>query len=100
MLLTNVVVRGLPPNCTTELVLKLAPFTVNVNAGSPAVLLVGDMLARVGAGLLIVKVRPGVEVPPAGVGFVTVTCTVPPTSISDVAICVVNWEEFTKVVLG
>ena len=79
--------------------MKLVPLMVKANAGSPAVLVVGDILASVGTGLFTVNVRPGVEVPPAGEGFVTVTCIVPPTGISDVAICVVNCVEFTSVVL-
>ncbi len=53
--LTKVVVRSEPFQRTTELETKLVPFTVNVNPEPPAVALVGEMVASVGAGLVMVK---------------------------------------------
>jgi len=96
--LTNAVVRGLPLTRTTEVLLKFVPLTVNVNAASPAVLLAGDKgLEMVGTGLFTVKLSAGVDAPPPGVGFVTVTEIVPAVVISDAAIEVVNCAELTKV---
>ena len=40
-----------PPNCTTDDELKLVPFTVSVNAMSPAHLFVGEIVVNVGTGL-------------------------------------------------
>ena len=59
-----------PSNLTTELDRKLAPLIVMVKPGSPAVAEAGDMLVRVGAGLLTVK-GTALEVPPPGAGLVT-----------------------------
>jgi hypothetical protein len=55
-LLMKVVVRLLPFQRTTEVLTKFDPFTVRVKSTPPAVALVGDVLARVGAGLETVKV--------------------------------------------
>jgi hypothetical protein len=95
--LTNVVLRALPLNRTAELLLKFVPFTVKVKARSPANFVVGDKLLTVGTGLFIVKINGGVDVPPPGVGFVTVTEAVSPVEHSEAAICAVNCVEFTKV---
>src|SRR5439155_661487 len=46
--LTNVVVRAEPLKFTTEFETKFVPFTVSVNAATPAVTLVGEMLVVVG----------------------------------------------------
>jgi len=78
----------------------LLPLTVRVNGASPAVALVGEILDVTGTGLLTVKVSAGVDVPPPGAGFVTVTDLRPPDAISDAAICVVNCVEFMKFVDG
>ena len=53
--LTKVVVLSEPPIRTTDELLKPVPFTVNVNAPSPAHLRVGEMEVTVGDGLLTVK---------------------------------------------
>ena len=74
---TYVVLRALPFQLTTEVVTKLAPFTVRVKPGPPAVELVGPIVESVGVRLLTVKVSPA-DVPPPGVGLVTVTVCVPP----------------------
>ena len=70
--LSSVVVWTAPLKLSTELLLKFVPVTVKSKAGSPTVLLVGKMLANVGAGLFTVKLS-GPVVPPPGVGLVTVT---------------------------
>lgn len=58
--LTNDVTRATPFTRTSEEATKLVPFTVKVNAGSPAVLDAGEMVVIVGTGLLaalMVKVK-------------------------------------------
>lgn len=53
--------------------LKFVPLTVKVTPGSPAVTLVGEILTKVGTGLIVVTVRSnGAEVPPPGAGLKTV----------------------------
>ena len=71
--LTNVVTLSTPLNRTTELLSKLMPLTVKGNARSPAVLLVVDNVVIAGTGWLTVKFTSWVDVPPPGVGLVTVT---------------------------
>ena len=75
---TNVVVRATPFQRTSEVPTKLLPFTVSVNAAPPAAVLGGasDVSAGTGLGALMVNVS-AFEVPPPGVGFATVTGTVP-----------------------
>jgi len=52
------VVLAEPANCTTDTPeIKFVPFTVSVNAASPTVLLVGEMLVVVGRGLFTVRVK-------------------------------------------
>ena len=68
---TSAVGRSLPLKRTTELLLKLVPFTVKVKAASPAVLLVGAMVVSVGTGLLTVRLV-ALETPPPGNGLKTV----------------------------
>jgi hypothetical protein len=79
--LTYVVVSPAPCHPTIEVETKFVPVTVRVNAAPPAVALDGESEARVGAGLLIVNVR-APEVPPPGVGFVTVIDAVPAVAMS------------------
>ena len=55
VLLTMVVGRVKPFHCTTEVETKFVPTTVRVNAGSPAVSLLGDNDVSVGTGLSIVN---------------------------------------------
>ena len=64
---------------------KLLPVMVRVKAGPPAVTLPGERVLVVGSGLFTVKVSAGVEVPPPGAGFVTVTDLGPAEAISDAA---------------
>lgn len=79
--LTKVVALAAPLNFTTEVGTKPVPLTVSVNAAPPAVTLVGETEANVGAGLLMVNVC-ALEIPPPGGGFETVTFAVPPLAIS------------------
>ena len=69
---------------------KFVPFTVRVKAASPAVLLVGEIVAVVGTGLLMVNVKAGVEVPPPGVGLNTVTFAVPTEAMSVIRMAAVS----------
>src|SRR2546425_1086129 len=89
VLLANAVVRAEPAKFTTEFVTKFVPLTVSVKAPSPTFLLVGEMLVVVGAGLLTVNVC-ALEVPPPGVGFVTVMLNVPAVVRSLAGIDAVN----------
>ena len=81
VLLTNVVVRLEPFHFTEAPETKLEPLTVSVKPEPPAVPLAGESELIDGRGLLIVKVDPP-DVPPPGVGFVTVTVAVPAVVIS------------------
>jgi len=65
----------------TELLTKLLPFTVNVNAAPPAVALEGANEVILGTGLFTAKVS-APDVPPPGVGLETVTLAVPVLAIS------------------
>jgi hypothetical protein len=65
----------------TEVPTKLKPFAVSVNAAPPAVAVEGEMEVSEGMGLLMVKVWE-LEVPPPGVGFTTVTFTLPVVAMS------------------
>lgn len=82
--LTNVVVLATPLKFTVELAMKLVPVNVSVNAAPPAVPLVGEMDVRVGTGLfaMLTLKFTAVEVPPPGVGLVTVTGNDPAVAIS------------------
>jgi hypothetical protein len=74
--LTNVVARLLPFHCATEVLIKLLPFKVNVNAAPPAIAEFGAIEVSAGIGVVAVNVTT-FEVPPPGVGFTTVTGKVP-----------------------
>jgi hypothetical protein len=69
--LTNVVVRFAPFHCTIALFSKLLPFTVNVNAGPPAIAEFGTSEESVATGVVTVK-KSRLDVPPPGAGFTTV----------------------------
>ena len=79
VLLSNVVTLSEPLKRTTEAATKFVPLTVIVKAGSPAVLVAGEMLVVVGSGLfttnaLLIPVAP----PPV---FVAVMVKLPPLAI-------------------
>ncbi len=81
--------------------MKLVPFIVSVNAEPPAVAELGLRLVIVGTGLfagLIVKVC-GLDVPPPGAGFTTVTLAVPAVAMSAAAMAAVSWVVLTNVVV-
>jgi len=101
MELTNVVVRVVPPNVTNEAETKFVPLTVSVKAAPPATALSGEIVVIVGRELppLMVKFT-GLEVPPPGVGFVTVTDAVPADAITAAGMAAVNCVELTNVVVG
>jgi len=69
---TNVVVRLLPFHCTTDVLMKLLPLAVNVNAAPPAIAELGASVVNAGIGVETVK-NNVLDVPPPGVGLNTVT---------------------------
>ena len=77
----------MPFQRTTELEMKLVPFTVRAKSGPPAVAEEGLKLVVVGTGLgaMIVKLW-ALEVPPPGVGLKTVTLAVPAEAMSEARI--------------
>ena len=94
VLLTKEVVRAFPPQRTTELLMKLEPFSVSVNADPPTVAELGAIPDRTGAGLggggeIIVKAC-AAEVPPPGAGLKTVTAAVPEETRSDAVMAAVS----------
>ena len=71
-------VRAVPFQLITEVLIKLVPLAVKVNVALPAVALVGDKLVNDGSGLLAVTVNTiAALVPPPGRGVNTVTGTEP-----------------------
>ena len=70
--LSKVVVRLPPFHWTTELATNPPPATVSEKVPATGTVEEGDREVRIGAGLLMVKIRP-FEVPPAGAGLTTVT---------------------------
>ena len=71
-------VRAVPFQLITEVLIKLVPLAVKVNVALPAVALVGDKLVNDGSGLLAVTVNTTAAlVPPPGSGVNTVTGTEP-----------------------
>ena len=77
--LTRVVTRSFPLKRTIELPLKFVPVAVSTKSASPAVLVVGLILVRVGIGLLIVRLI-AVDEPPPGATLKTVIGAKAPTS--------------------
>ena len=90
MVETKVVVRASPAKLTTEVGMKFVPFTVSVKVASPALLEVGEIEVVVGTGLFTVKTS-ALDVPPPGVGFVTVILNVPAAVKSEAGIEAVSW---------
>ena len=70
--LPNVVTRFAPFHCTIAVFRKLLPFTVNVNAGPPAIAEFGLSEARAGTAVVISNISV-FDVPPPGAGFTTIT---------------------------
>jgi hypothetical protein len=96
--LTNVVVRFAPFTWTVDPLTKFEPLAVSVNAGPPAVAVLGEMLVSDGAVLLTVKFNDP-DVPPPGVGLKTVMDNVPAEATSDAGIVAVSCVLLTKVVV-
>jgi len=74
-------VSAVPFQLTVAPLTKFAPLTVRVNAAPPRVVLAGDNEVTAGTGLFIENVVVP-EVPPPGVGFVTVILAEPAATIS------------------
>ena len=89
----------MPFHLTTELAMKLVPLTVSVNVAPPVVALVGDIDVIVGAGLLIGNVR-APDVPPPGLGLVTVMLAVAALAMSAAGTCAVTCVAATKLVVN
>lgn len=82
--LLNVLVLDDPLKFTVEVEIKFVPFTINENAGPPAVALFGTNEVIAGTGLFAAEILKLMEldVPPPGVGFVTETAGVPTAATS------------------
>jgi hypothetical protein len=93
LLLTNVVVSWVPFHCTAAADWNPLPFTVSVNAGPPAVAVVGEILLMFGP-LAIVKVTTFV----VKVFDTTVTWAVPGVAIRSASTGAVTWVELTTLV--
>src|SRR6202021_615648 len=78
---TNVVVAAEPLRFTVAPFTNAVPLTVSVNAAPPAAALVGERMEIVGGGFVTVKF-PAVDIPPPGVGLVTVTGNAPTAAMS------------------
>jgi hypothetical protein len=81
--------------------MKLLPFTVNVNAPEPALTVLGerDVSAGTGFGATVTLNVTEFDVPPPGVGFVTVTAGVPTAVTSLAKIAAVICDAETKLVV-
>jgi hypothetical protein len=93
----KVVVAASPLKFTTEPEMKFAPFTVSVKSELPAGVEVGLIDEVVGIGFITVKVF-GFDVPPPGIGFVTVIKISPPAARSESRISTVSVVFEMKVV--
>src|SRR5206468_2425183 len=90
--------RAEPFQRTTEVLTNPPPFTVKVNAGSPAVALDGDSDSALGTGFAIVNVRsPDERQSVAAVN--TDTCAVPAAATSDAGIDACSCVPLTNVVV-
>jgi hypothetical protein len=97
--LTKVVGRSAPFQRTTDVEMKLLPFTVSVKAAPPAIADVGLMLVMLGTGFAAVIVNvTELEVPPPGDGLKTVMSAVPGSLIRLAGIVAVSMLVPPKVV--
>src|SRR5262245_20158799 len=100
VVLTKVVVRGLPLHCTTDAAMKLVAVTVRSKPGPPCAALLGvnayTMVFRSEA--VMVKVR-AFETPPPGAGLSTVMGAEPAVVRSLPGMLTVSWVALTKVVV-
>lgn len=101
LLLTNVVVRSVPFQRTTDVGRKPVPVIVNVKPAAPAATNAvpsGCAIKLIaGAGLLIVRII-ALERPPPGAGLNTSIWAVPAVAMSAAAMTVCNEKLETKVV--
>jgi hypothetical protein len=100
--LTNVVIGAIPPKLTVEAATKFVPLTVRAKGALPASTPVGEIIVIVGTRfVLLVMVKfAAFEVPPPGVGLVTVTATVPAEAMAEAGTAAVNCVALTKVVVA
>src|SRR5712691_7526727 len=98
VLVTNVVARFDPFQCTTELETNCEPVAVKVKSAPPAKAPLGAIKLKVGPGVLMVKVK-AFDVPPPGEGLKTATWKVPLTAMSLAEIVAVSWLLLTNVVV-
>jgi hypothetical protein len=93
------VIAGLDPKFTVAPLAKPVPAMVSVNAAPPTVEEAGAIEVSVGpeAALIVNDRLP--DVPPPGVGFVTVTVDEPAVAISAAVIAAVNCVALTNVVV-
>jgi len=99
--------RSLPFQRTTELGTKLFPTTVNwlstaSTSCSPAGAQLGKRKLMIGAVLVlpVMAKLTGFEVPPPGVGLVTITVDMPAEAMLKAGMTTVNCVELTNVVVG
>lgn len=95
--LTNVVCLPLPFQFTAEFATKFEPVTASEKAAPPAAVFEGAKPVIVGTELLTVNCC-AKEVPPPGVGFVTVTLSTPAVTMSLASIAAESWLELVNVV--
>jgi hypothetical protein len=98
---TKAVILLMPPKLTVAPLRKFVPFTVNVKAAPPAITFAGCNVVTVGTGLFVTVTLKVTEfdVPPPGVGFVTVTPGVPAATMSLVKMEAVTFPAFTNDVM-
>src|SRR5206468_2222014 len=95
----KVVGRSAPFQRTTDVEMKLLPFTVSVKAAPPAVAEVGLMVVIAGTGFAAVIANvTEFEIPPPGDGLKTVTAALPGPAMSPAGIEAVSWLAPAKVV--
>ena len=98
--MTKVVARSLLFHRPIEPAMKPLPLMVSVSPVDPVVPEVGLKLPITGRGLdeLTGKLTT-FELPPPGIGLITITARVPAAAISEAGICVDNWVELMNVVI-
>jgi hypothetical protein len=97
---TNVVGCGAPIQSTTDVLTKFVPVTVIVNGAEPALTVPGERFVIVGSGFAVLEIVKVAEfdVPPPGVGLVTVTVGEPAPAISAAVIAAVSCVALLNVV--
>jgi hypothetical protein len=98
VLLTKVVVRVVPLKLTVEVLKKPVPLIVRVCAAAPTATELGEREVIAGTGFPTAKFT-GLDAPPPGAGFVTVTAYVPAVPVSVVVRAIVSSVLLTKVVV-